>query len=374
AKKVRKIIQQTFWNHESQFYSFGKQADGAFNPEKTVLPTVAMHFDLTEAENSEKCLVEYASANFSSDWGTRMVDQNSALYNPSGYHTGSVWPLFTGWVSLAEYKYNRPTQGFIHVMNNLLPYKNWEAGYLEEVLHGEYFQPAGVCAHQAWSESMVLQPILEGMLGLGREARNNHVTLKPAFPPHWKFAAFRNIRVGENQLHLKMKREPHRTTFKFLTNSSKPFHVHFKPTSLLGTNISTIYVANHKVSENVFISKYSDFPALDFSLAKEMIVVINHSGGLGLVPPVPRPRLNQASWGLRVTDETWKDGHYILTIEGKAGHEYHLQIIDYDHIIRSVQNAMIERQEKERLPILVRIAAKASKDSYIRKVIILSTI
>ena len=38
--------------------------------------------------------------------------RTSALYDPLSYHYGSVWPLFTGWVSMAAYRYGRPHVGY----------------------------------------------------------------------------------------------------------------------------------------------------------------------------------------------------------------------------------------------------------------------
>ena len=66
-----------------------------------------------------------AASGFTADWGCRIVEAGSPGYNPGGYHTGSVWPLFTGWVSLAEFSYGHYLQGFSHLMSKLLIHKYW---------------------------------------------------------------------------------------------------------------------------------------------------------------------------------------------------------------------------------------------------------
>lgn len=63
-------------------------------------------------------LERWASAEFSTDWGTRDVSDQTPFYDPISYHQGSVWPLFTGWVPLAEYRACRPLAGYQHLMQN----------------------------------------------------------------------------------------------------------------------------------------------------------------------------------------------------------------------------------------------------------------
>ena len=125
-------------------------------------------------------LNEFASNNFTADWGCRIVGEDSKHFHPRGYHTGSVWPLYTGWVALAEYKYGNHIQGYSHLMNNINVYKHWAKGFIEEVLHGGEYKPNGVCAHQCWSETMAVQPLIEGMLGLEVDANLNALKLSPA--------------------------------------------------------------------------------------------------------------------------------------------------------------------------------------------------
>ncbi|MCX8010868.1 MAG: GH116 family glycosyl hydrolase, partial [Ignavibacteria bacterium] len=192
SQKVKEILNTDFWNYENQFLSFSKLKDGSFNNEKTVLPAVPIYFELIDKQKAEKVIDAYAENYFSSDWGVRILREDSPIFNPRGYHTGSVWPLFTGWTALAEYKYGNHNQGFTHIMNNLLTYKNWAKGFVPEVLHGAEYRMSGVCPHQCWSQTMVLQPIIEGMLGLKINAFENSISLQPAFPINWDFVKVDN--------------------------------------------------------------------------------------------------------------------------------------------------------------------------------------
>src|SRR5438270_285014 len=71
-----------------------------------------------ELKKAGEMLERWASPEFSTDWGTRDVSDRTTFYDPISYHQGSVWPLFTGWVALAEYRAGRAMAGYRHLMQN----------------------------------------------------------------------------------------------------------------------------------------------------------------------------------------------------------------------------------------------------------------
>lgn len=373
SETVREIVKNEFWNATTNFYNFGKFKDGTYNTEKTVLPAVGIYLGAAEKEHAAQCLTEYASHRFSADWGTRIIGSDNAMYDPQGYHYGSVWPLFTGWTALAEFKSYRPLQGYIHLINNLLVYQHFAAGYVEEVLHGEQFQPAGVCPHQAWSETMVLQPILEGMLGLEFDALRNQLTLRPYFPPDWKTVEVKNIRFRKQQCSFRMQREEKVTRYEFRVTGSKAIQVIFQPLFSLGTEIASIQIGTKKNQQRKIITKYEDSPTVSFRLSGKTTVEVRHLKGIGIVPPVPHPQPHQESSGLRVIDKKWEDGTYLLTVEGRAGFEYALEVIDPDSIIRTVHNVEMKSRKDEKLTIALRFDGSINEKIYSSKIITLQT-
>ena len=124
---------------------------------------------------AEYALRFYAGNSFSADWGLRILSSASPLFNPRGYHYGGVWPLFTGWAALAEYAYGRPVQGFTHITNNMVIKNYWAAGFVEEVMSGAVYRPAGVCPHQCWSETNIAHPAISGMLGWRPDAMQHSI-------------------------------------------------------------------------------------------------------------------------------------------------------------------------------------------------------
>ena len=101
------------------------------------------------------------------DWGHRILSDRSELYDPLSYHYGSVWPLFTGWASVAAYRYGRPHVGYQALMANALLTESGALGYVTELLSGDFNAPFGRSSHhQIWSEAMVVTPLVRGLLGI----------------------------------------------------------------------------------------------------------------------------------------------------------------------------------------------------------------
>ena len=174
SKRVRRIINKEFWNPATGLFSVAKNADGTFNTAQTVLPTVAMYFGLINPDKAKRSLREYASGKYSAAWGVRLIANNHPMYNPTGYHYGSIWPLFTGWTALAEWKYRMRSESLRRTAGTLMLYKNFALGFLPEVLRGERCEQAGVCSHQAWSEALAVLGLLELRQDLTQSGKISH--------------------------------------------------------------------------------------------------------------------------------------------------------------------------------------------------------
>lgn len=319
AEKVVEIIQRDFWNEQTRFLNYGKRIDGTYEESRTVLPAVLLGFNLIEEDKTKHMLEEWAGNGFSPDWGIRIISTDSPYFNPTGYHYGSVWPLFTGWAALAEYQYGRSVQGFTRIMNNLLIYRHWGLGYVEEVMHGMEYQPAGVCPHQCWSETNVLHPALSGMVGMEADAPQNRLGLKPRFPLHWDHASVKNIRVGGAVIDLEFRRENNLTTYQFRLPEGKAITVDLQPEIPEGMEITAIEIDGK--SQPLSQRGKRGLPAapVSFILKKAATVQYRHRGGIGMVPLVAQPQPGDSSGGYRIINARLEGNRYHVTLEGKSG-------------------------------------------------------
>lgn len=319
AADVVERIERDFWHEETQSYDYGKQRDGTFNPEQTILPAVLMHFRLLDPARVQSTLRAYASNGFSTDWGVRILPSESPLFNPQGYHYGSVWPLFTGWAALAEYAYGRGTQGFTHVMNNALGYRHWALGFIEEVLHGLWYEPGGVCAHQCWSETNVLHPIYAGLLGGEPDAPRHQLRLAPNVPLHWDTLHVENLHIGGTRLRLEMQRMPNETTYTFTRLEGPALTIAFAPVFPVGTCISEIHLNGQQHPGPDLNPNGMPIPPITFPLDDSVTVRFAHIGGIGMIPLVPQPEPGDASSGYRIIDAVLDGNAFTVTVEGRAG-------------------------------------------------------
>jgi len=149
--------------------------------------------------------------------GARYIASDEPAYDPTLYHAGNVWPLFTGWLTLANYKSRLENAGFAAFMTNVQHTYSNTLGLVGEVYRGDRFVEVGT-PHQGWSETAVTQGFLEGMLGLKIDALQNQATLSPLLPDSIETVHVSNIRVGPGRLDVQISRQTD-GTYRLLNQS-----------------------------------------------------------------------------------------------------------------------------------------------------------
>src|SRR5499426_3378654 len=149
------------------------------------------------------------------DWGTRIISNQSKLYDPLSYHNGSVWPLFTGWTSMAAYAYGRPHVGYQALMANALLTYDGALGYVTELLSGDFNSAFGRSSHhQVWSEAMVVTPMIRGLLGIDVSEGGRHLRFATQLPADWNRVEARGVSVGDARYDLSLERSMNRETIR----------------------------------------------------------------------------------------------------------------------------------------------------------------
>ncbi len=320
-ERVLEVIRNDFKNPVGGFYAHGKYPDDTYNREPTIMPAIPMLFGQLAHGDTREMLRAYASNEFSTDWGTRIIGESSRNFNPRGYHTGSIWPLYTGWTSLAEYRYGNDIPAYNHLMANAVIYKNWGLGFTEEVLHGKTYTPQGVCAHQGWSETMVLQPLLEGMLGIEPDALEHRLSFSPAFPADWDHAEIRQIRTGNHEVDVIMDREPGRIRYQFMHRGPRALQLEFSPLLPGHTVITGISVDGEPVTAEPLNDNHHTQLSLSLRLRNRKVVEISHEGIYSVLPAVPDPQPGDSSSVFRILDQEFVPEGIRVLFEGKPEEE-----------------------------------------------------
>jgi hypothetical protein len=207
AAKIREQIEKEYFLPASSFYAFSHNADGTTDDTPTIFPSVAWWDGSYSLDHPQTMLNRWASSEFSTDWGTRILSDRVSFYDPISYHQGTVWPLFTGWVSVAEYRAGRPLSGYAHLMQNANLTWSQDLGSVTELLSGQFYQVLGrSTAHQLWSSAMVVSPVLRGMFGIEWNAAEHSLSVTPHLPADWDSATLRHLPVGDSSVDLAFTR------------------------------------------------------------------------------------------------------------------------------------------------------------------------
>jgi hypothetical protein len=212
SKQVAATVEREYLPAGSNFYAFSRNVfpggTVSIDTTRTIYPTVAWWDGSYKLAQPDVMFSQWASAEFSTDWGTRDVGDDQDVYDPISYHQGSVWPLFTGWTTMAEYRAGRPLAGYQHLTQNANLTWAQDLGAVTELLSGAFYQPLGrSTSHQMWSSAMVISPAVRGLFGLRLDAEKKIIWVTPELPATWGSVAVYHIHAGDEVVAVGMARQ-----------------------------------------------------------------------------------------------------------------------------------------------------------------------
>lgn len=346
ASEAKTLLSKDFWNPADNFFYHGKKADGSFIKDATVLAAAPVYLDAVVDTAQIRQVAERFSGNdFTADWGVRMIGKSNPNYSAQGYHSGSVWPLFGGWASLAEYKAGLTTNAFDHVMRNLRNYRDWGIGSIEEVMDGDTYAPKGVCHHQGWSETMVLLPAIEGMLGLQPDAPNKTLNMTLRIPWNWNTVKLHNIRMGDAVFTINIDRIETKTFYTFIAQGNPQLilnlRLQFAPGSV-ADEIESHFQPRDLIESNQGVSMLLP----NIPLKSGETIAVDCHGGIGIIPTYEGSIPGASGDGLRFVDQAVSidDGWYTASFEGSPGKTYRTRIFIQSGY-KNIENATVKKQE-----------------------------
>ena len=189
------------------FYAFSRNPDGSYDRARTVFPSVAWWSGDLLLPDADTTLDSYAGSDLSADWGLRAVAKTDPVYDPMSYHQGSVWPLFTGWATMAEYRTGRSVAAYQHLQETMDLTWQSDPGNITELLSGAFYQPFGrSTAHQLWSAAMIVTPAIRGLFGVEADVPHHRLHIAPQLPAGWKTATLHNVPFGDQKFEIHYER------------------------------------------------------------------------------------------------------------------------------------------------------------------------
>jgi hypothetical protein len=328
-----------------------------------VMPAVPMWFGLLDPDKADANITQLSGPDFQTDWGMRILSAQNPLYDPGGYHSGTVWPLFTGWAAEADYRYHRPLAGLANLYTNALLTFGGTPGHVTEVLSGNYYQTLATGSPaQVWSSAMVVAPLLKGLLGLDANALAHTLTFAPHVPPGWTEFSVGNVKLGSAIVALKYGKTPGAIHLEISRAGSGDGTLLFSPAVSLRARVLRVLLDGHKVPFQVQPNSNDQHVAVQVPLAKpRQTLVIQLDHDFALAEPSGLPLLGTASRGVRVLSETWNPDHTILRlrIAGVSGAKYSLDVWNPEEIA-SLEGATLVPGIGEHGSLSVQMAGAAS--------------
>src|SRR5206468_10983674 len=180
-------------------------------------PATAMSFDVFDQSHGAEMTTRLASSEIMTDWGARPLASSSTLFDPLHYNNGAVWPFVTGWVALGEYRYHNAAAGKFALDAIARTTFDEARGRNPEVISGRLYKPLDTAVpQQFFATSMVLTPLLRGLLGIDVDAPAHRLTLAPHLPPDWDSLRVDNVTLGSAVVALSIRRTPSAITTRLV--------------------------------------------------------------------------------------------------------------------------------------------------------------
>ena len=335
---LKERMETAFWSPDKNIYGYALSLEGKRIDRASVLGTVPMWFGLLDQQRGEQFLNELSGPRHQADWGMRIVLEDDPLYDPTGYHFGSVWPLFTGWASVAEYRYHRALPAYANLRANAQLVFDGSPGRATEVLSGRYYTPlATSSSHQIWSSAMIVSPLLRGMMGLSVDALSSRVRFEPHVPANWTDFAIQRIPVGAasgtlaTSLTLSYHHSAGEITLEVTRHGEQRVQLEFLPSFSLRTKVLSAEIDGKP-------SKFETLePANEVDRHITMLIPISGDHTVvrlrfrdefGIVFPYVAPATGAVTSGIRFISEHWNAAHDRLELQvaGTGGAKYRVPL------------------------------------------------
>jgi len=357
------LVNNSFWIADKKRFAFALDKNNKRVDEPSVLAAVPMWFGLPSDATAIPMIQQLADADMQTDWGMRIISNRSPVYSGGGYHFGSVWPLFTGWASVAEYRYHQDFPAYENLRANALLALDGSLGHVTEVLSGDFYQPLSTSSpHQIWSAAMVISPLLKGMFGLEKDATKKTLTFVPHVPADWTHFKIQNVRVGDSVVSLSYEKKLGEITLE-ATRTGGECTLDFEPEVANTVLAVRVDVNGHPHSFDQLLSSEHHHLKIIFALKEgKNIIRVREPNDFGVSYAFRLPELGSASSDLRIISQDMEDATspMELVMAGRAGSTYDLDVWN-PGLIESVRGAELVKDATGVTKLRVHFEAKAGE-------------
>jgi glycogen debranching enzyme len=224
AEALKEAFNAHFWNEAEGFYHL------AFDREKRPVPTFTSNpghclwSGIVASERRERLVRTLLGPGMFSGWGIRTLSAESPVYNPIGYHNGTVWPHDNALIAkgMADLGFKREANKVFDAMFDCavrFPYYRLPELFCGFERQGELDAPVPypvACSPQAWAAATPIL-LLQAALGIQADApRHTLKILSPTLPSWLGRVTLRGIKVGDASIDLEFIQTEGTTTTRIL--------------------------------------------------------------------------------------------------------------------------------------------------------------
>lgn len=326
--KALRTLEEALWMPKEGQYAFAILEGKKVNENLTAWPATALSFDVFDATRGAQMVSRLAGNEIMTDWGARPLSARSALFDPLHYNNGAVWPFVTGWVSLAQYRYHNAHAGRFALEAIARTGFDEALGRNPEVISGRVYKPLDTAVpHQFFATSMVLTPLVRGLLGIEIDAPAGQVKVAPHLPADWDSVRVEQLAVGDARLALRLERKGRTLSLAVSRQgggSGRPITVEFAPALPLGAQGVARAGDGARLETRTLPGAVI---ARDSAVLRDAVqLAVRWEGGWEVSPPRQAARIGERSSALRVLSERMQGATYVVKLEGRAGTSYALRV------------------------------------------------
>jgi len=369
SQAQRKKVNESFWDAASHTLAFALDKDNKPIATPTVLTTAPMWFEIFDAEKANATIDHIANWDSSTDWGMRVISEQHPLFGPTGYHFGSVWPLFTGWAAVGEYRYHRPIEAYANLRANALLALDGPLGHVTEVLSGSYYEGLATASpHQIWSSAMVISPLVRGMLGISVDQGSKTVHVSPHVPPDLAQFTVHNLSACGSKHEVSYAH--YSDSVKFTIKSAEP-GCKFELATALSRH-ARIFGATFNGKKLPYrVEPNDEDQHVNVTVSAPGEIVVKVADDFSLVADTDLPPLGGENRNLKIFHEQWSADNQQLTLQvsGLSSKTYVVRTYApvYGARISSVSGGELTEWGKGLQAIEIRFPASTGEAKYVQK-------
>lgn len=325
--RALRTLETKLWLPQEQQYAFAILENGAVNTSLTAWPATAMSFDVFDPAHGAAMAKQLAGSNIMTDWGARPLSSTSPLFDPLHYNNGAVWPFVTGWVSLAQYRYHNAHAGRFALEAIARTGFDEARGRNPEVISGRLYKPLDTAVpQQFFATSMVLTPLVRGLLGIDVDAPAGRLVVAPSLPPEWDSVRVEHVRVGRATVGLLLTRKARTLALEVWREDGSggaPLTLEFAPSIPSGAD--SVVTSSGALVVPVRLSG-AVVARTQGTLRERLRLFVTWSQGWEVRSPTPAAQIGDRSQAMRVVSERMEGSRYVAQLEGRAGASYTLGV------------------------------------------------